>query len=128
MIVCGLGRYGRGIADELQRTGHRVLGLDFDPQALEAWAETGHPAVYGDLEDPELAAELPLEYVKWVISSVARRDANLALIHALDHQGFKGKIAVTDDLSERGADLVLRPFSVAAERAVAALASDSDDD
>ncbi|HZJ28891.1 MAG TPA: NAD(P)-binding protein [Solirubrobacterales bacterium] len=119
------------LADELQRSGHRVLGVDFDPRAVESWAETGHPAVYGDLEDPEFAATLPLDRVRWVVSSVPGRDANLAMIHALGEQGYRGRIAATahyeedaEQLRRRGATEVFNPFAVAAERAVATLQRD----
>jgi len=131
VVVCGLGRFGRRLADELQRSGHRVLGVDFDPRAVESWAETGHPAVYGDLEDPEFAATLPLDRVRWVVSSVPGRDANLAMIHALGEQGYRGRIAATahyeedaEQLRRRGATEVFNPFAVAAERAVATLQRD----
>lgn len=128
IVVWGLGRYGRRLADGLLARGHRVVGVDYDPRAVAEWGATGHPAVYGDLEDPELPAALPLDSVEWVISSVPRQDANLTLLHALAHHGYRGRVAVTahhdrdvDELRRQGADAVLQPFSSAAERAVAAL-------
>jgi voltage-gated potassium channel Kch len=33
-IVFGLGRYGRNLAQELQRYGQSVLGVDFDPERV----------------------------------------------------------------------------------------------
>jgi Kef-type K+ transport system membrane component KefB len=128
MIVWGLGRYGRRLADGLIARGHRVMGVDYDPRAVEEWRATGHPALYGDLEDPELPASLPLDAAAWVVSSVPRRDANVALLDSLHHHGYRGRVAVTayrdDDARElrgRGADAVLHPFRAAAEQAVATL-------
>jgi Kef-type K+ transport system membrane component KefB len=130
-IVFGLGRYGRRMAGEMELRGLNVMGVDFDPEAVAEWGENGHSSVYGDLEDSELPSELPLHQVEWLISSVPQRDANLALLHAIDQIGFKGRIAVTthrdedvDELKERGADVVLVPFAVAAEVAVADLIGD----
>lgn len=128
VVVCGAGRYGGRIAEELHRRGHRVLVVDFDPRSVEAWREAGRPAVYGDIEDPELPAALPLADVRWIVSAVPRRQAGLALLHALDHHGYEGKVAVTvhhdddaDELIARGADLVLSPFADAADDAADAL-------
>jgi Kef-type K+ transport system membrane component KefB len=127
-IVWGLGRYGRRLAQGLLERGHRVMGVDFDPRAVDAWRATGHPALYGDLEDPELPASLPLDRAGWVVSSVPRLDAGRALLHSLHHHGYRGRVAVTahhddevDELRARGADVVLQPFAAAAESAVAAL-------
>lgn len=130
VVVWGLGRYGRRLAEGLLEHGHRVMGVDYDPRAVEGWRATGHPALYGDLEDPELPASLPLATAEWVISSVPRRDANAALLHALRHHDYRGRVAVTAhhdedarDLRQRGADAVLEPFADAAEQVIAALDS-----
>lgn len=127
-IVFGLGRYGRRIAGELERRGKNVMGVDFDPRAVAEWAENGHSAVYGDLEDSELPTELPLEEADLVVSTVPHRDSSLAFLHAMERFGFEGRKAVTthhDDvvgeLEERGADIVLRPYAAAAEEAVEVL-------
>jgi len=61
-ILCGLGRYGSQIARTLRHTGASVLGIDFDPQVIAAWRKHQYPVQYGDAEDPELAASLPLNH------------------------------------------------------------------
>jgi Kef-type K+ transport system membrane component KefB len=118
VIVCGVGRYGHRLADALLEDGHRVLVVDFDPHAVEWWSDAGHPALYGDLEDPELPASLPLADAKWIISTIPSRQAGLALLHALDHHDYKGSVAVTthheedaEALRGRGADAVLSPYA-----------------
>jgi len=127
-IVFGLGRYGRRIASELELRGLKVMGVDLDPVRVAEWGESGHSSFYGDLEDTELPAELPLAGTEILISSVADRDANLAMIHAVRGHGYDGRVAVTshhedemEQLYSRGADVVLCPFVVAAEAAVAEL-------
>ena len=132
VIVFGLGRYGGNLARSLRRRGVTVLGVDFDPQAVRAWHGLGLPAQYGDAEDPEFAAALPLAGASWVVSSVPQRDVNLALLHGLRAYGFRGRTALTahseadaEQLRGKGADWVLLPFAdaaqQAAERIVAAL-------
>ena len=134
-ILFGLGRYGSEIGRRLIDHGHSVLGVDFDPDALEIWRKAGHDAHFGDATDPEFASGLPLARAKAVISAVPRTagaltdaDPRIALMYGLRDQGFTGKIAVAmhtpsdaDMLGQQGADVILTPFSDAAEFAVAAL-------
>jgi Kef-type K+ transport system membrane component KefB len=121
VVVCGGGRYGGRLAGTLAERGRRVLIVDFDPRAIERWRDSGQPAIYGDIEDPELPAALPLGEIEWVVSTVPRVDAGLSLLHSLEHHGYRGRVAVTvhheEDaalLRERGANLVLSPFADAA--------------
>jgi Kef-type K+ transport system membrane component KefB len=134
-ILFGLGRYGSEIGRRLVEHGHSVLGVDFDPEALDAWRRAGHHGRFGDATDPEFAGLLPLKRARAVISAVPRSsvgltdaDPRLALLHGLRSQGFTGKVAVamhtptdTEMLRRQGADVILTPFSDAAEFAVAAL-------
>lgn len=124
MIVFGLGRYGRNLAQELKARNHSVLGVDFDPQRVRFWARAGLMTLYGDLEDEELYQVLPLADAQWVISTIPGRDRCLVLLHALKHHKFAGRIALTaetiqhrDALEKAGAHLVLLPYRDAASRA-----------
>ena len=60
VILFGLGRFGTAIAVRLQRRGERVLGVDFNPQAVRRCRGLGIDTRYGDATDPEFLAELPL--------------------------------------------------------------------
>lgn len=128
VIVFGLGRYGNNIARGLRHNGFGVLGVDFDPEAVRAWHRHHLPARYGDAEDPEFPATLPLGQAQWVVCAIPQRDVNLALLNALRHHGYAGQIALTahtardaERLRAAGADAVLLPFADAAERAVGLL-------
>jgi Kef-type K+ transport system membrane component KefB len=130
-IVFGLGRYGCQIGVELSHAGHRVLGIDFDPAALDHWRGLGHAGHFGDATDPDFAAHLPLTGVRAVISAVPRArgplteaDPQLALLHGLRAAGFAGLAALTvnrpheaQGYLDQGADIVLTPFGDAAARA-----------
>jgi len=132
VVVLGLGRFGTAIGLRLERGGRRVLGVDFNPEAVRRWRVLDLPVVYGDATDPEFMAGLPLERVSWVLSTIpahltglTHHDAAQALLQALRASGFQGRVAVTshgDGRSEQlvasGADLVLEPFQDAADRAV----------
>jgi len=130
VILFGLGRYGDNMARGLQDRGVRVLGVDFDPQAIGTWHRHGRGAQYGDAEDPEIPATLPLGQAIWVVSAIPIRAVNLALLHALRTHGFRGKVALTAHgeadvatYQKHGADLVLRPFVAAAEQAAGVLSA-----
>lgn len=124
IVLFGLGRFGAEIALDLQQRGHSVLGVDFDPDLVRQMEESIFAVRYGDAEDPEFYAILPLEKVSWVLSSVREMPINLALLHGLSDCNFKGRVAVTansasdaEQLQQAGADLVLMPYADAAANA-----------
>lgn len=124
-VVFGLGRFGERIARGLIERHHAVLGADFDPRVVMQWRSEGHPAQYGDAEDPEFPASLPLQEIAWIVSTVPDRHTGLTLMRHLRERGYTGGIAVTahsrhdaELLTRHGADLVLLPFSDAAASAL----------
>ncbi len=125
VILFGLGRFGSRIARELRQRGHRVLGVDFDPELVRRQQVDGYAVRYGDAQDPEFLATLPLGQIRWVLSSVREMPANLVLLHGLRDYGYKGRVAVTahttpdaGKLRQAGADQVLIPYADAAAEAV----------
>lgn len=131
VIVYGLGRYGGWLVNSLASKGLEVHGVDFDPENVRRWRKQGFSAHYGDAEDPEYPSHLSLTGVKWVISSIPGLKVNRTLQHALRHQGYQGKLAVTVHNDQEDAvfqtsdvDLILRPFVDAAEQAAVELSQD----
>jgi len=125
VILFGLGRFGTGIARELRQRGHRVLGVDFDPDLVRRQEGYGYAVRYGDAEDPEFLTTLPLRQVRWVFSSLREIPVNLALLQGLHDHGYRGQVAVTAhsfqniaQLKDAGADRVLVPYADAAAEAV----------
>lgn len=125
VVVFGLGRFGHRVVGGLVERGVGVLAVDFDPIAVARWREEGVRAVYGDAEELELAALLPLPDSGWVVSTIRHTDTNLALLHALRHHGYAGKVAVAAHhdadagrLDAAGADVVLLPYASAAAEVV----------
>jgi hypothetical protein len=128
VIIFGLGRYGNNLARLLRQRGMRVLGVDFDPQIIKTWQRQEHTAQYGDAEDPELAASLPLSQVQWVVCTAPRMMTNITLVQSLRQYGYDGRVALTahqagdaEILKKEGADLVLLPFADAAKAAADSL-------
>lgn len=131
-IIFGLGRFGTAVGLRLQRRGIRVLGVDFNPTAIQRWRKLGLDTEFGDLTDPEFVALLPLSHTEWIVSTIpihpaglSHEDTRTTLIQLTRAAGFTGRIGVTSHnahdtgaLKCSGADLVLQPFQDAADRAV----------
>jgi hypothetical protein len=133
VILFGLGRYGTGIAQALRERGCQVVSVDFNPELVRAGDPAGYPVLYGDAEDPEFIASLPLARIQWVISTAREQHVSRILIHTLRNLGYAGRIAVTahhhDEiagLEQAGADLVLIPFADAAREATERLFEEAD--
>jgi hypothetical protein len=131
VVVFGLGRYGRRLLEQLHRRGIPVLGIDFDPELIDAARRERLPVRYGDAEDPALVESLPLATAQWVLSSLPEWQMNRLLLDALGRSGYRGRIAavVRDDahalaLSGAGVALVINPFTDAADHAAAILVSE----
>lgn len=132
IIIFGLGRFGTAIGMRLQKRGIRVLGVDFNPQALQRWNALGLATEFGDVTDPEFITHLPLSHADWIVSTVpihpaglSHEDARTTLIQLTRGTGFSGRLAVTSHsasdtelLVGLGTDLALQPFQDAADRAV----------
>ncbi|MHB9132376.1 MAG: cation:proton antiporter domain-containing protein [Armatimonadota bacterium] len=125
IILFGIGEYGSNMAEHLQSRGRTVLGVDFDPQAVEAWSARGWRAVFGDAEDPDFAATLPLSQARWVVSAIREPQSNIALVRAMRHAGYTGNVAFTarnrdvgQALLDVSPGLLLVPFEDAAVQAV----------
>lgn len=130
ILLIGLGRYGAALASSLRQQGNRLIAVDFDPRIIKHHQHETYPVHYGDAEDPELIASLPLQKVKWVVSTLRDRHINQMLISSLQQQGFTGHIAIaserqsdTDMLKDQGVDLILIPYADAAQEAADKLAA-----
>lgn len=124
VIVYGLGRYGRQLAHRLQDGGLRVLGVDFDPQALANARQAGLSVCYGDAEDADFIAHLPLQQARALVSTIPQREVNALLLRAARHAGFRGSVTLSafregdlEAFNRAGAASVLQPYIDAADSA-----------
>jgi hypothetical protein len=131
VVLLGLGRFGGAIQRKLQPHNLSILGIDFDPQALRLASAQGLPVQYGDSEDPEFTASLPLSSATVVVSTLPSLESNAAIHHGLQAAGFQGHfIATAHDEAEvaklefLGAQRTLLPFLDAAERAAELIVED----
>ncbi|MDP2244394.1 cation:proton antiporter [Pseudomonas sp.] len=131
IIVYGMGRYGRQLAGQLEQGGVRVLGIDFDPEALALARNEGLNVCYGDAEDVDFLAHVPLASARALISTIPQREVNAILLRALHNMAFKGQITLSafrtgdaEALQHAGAANVLQPYNDAAESAARRLLKD----
>ena len=130
VLVIGLGRYGAALAGNLRGRGCRLLAVDFDPTTVQQHIRDGYMVHYGDAEDPEFVATLPLAHTRWVVSTVRDRTINQMLLHGLRQKNYRGKIAIASSshrdarlFQQEGVDMVLIPYADAAKEAADRLMS-----
>jgi Kef-type K+ transport system membrane component KefB len=134
VIVYGYGRFGRRLVEHLAANGHHVLVVDWDPHTR---VEPNDPALaarittrFGDADDPEFPASLPIDSARWIVSTIPRVDTNKILANSLQRWRATAKLAVTahtatdvqrlaPETADGSIDLVLQPFDDAAEAALA---------
>jgi hypothetical protein len=117
VVVFGLGRYGSRLANGLKDNGFAVLGVDFDPELVQALGGKDLSVRFGDGQDPAFLDSLPLDGVRWAISTLPDLDSNHALLYGLTERSFSGEIAIVARDEAQGAALwrlgtpfVLYPF------------------
>ncbi|MDX5373266.1 MAG: cation:proton antiporter [Pseudomonadaceae bacterium] len=123
VILFGLGRYGSHLARSLRARGLHVLGVDFDPEVVSRLRRDGLSVHFGDSQDGDFLATLPLTPATWAISTLPDLDSNRALIHGLrlHHPASPLAVAARDeDQEERLRTLesasLFFPFRDAVER------------
>jgi Kef-type K+ transport system membrane component KefB len=131
VIIFGLGRFGMVIAQTLQKQGLQVLAIDFNPDLVNETSQHGVPTRYGDAEDPEFIASLPLNEAKWVVCTTRDRHVSMALFKSLKADNYGGKVALAatdpEDIEKYktlGVNIVLVPYHDAALEAVNRILSD----
>ncbi|HRK56334.1 MAG TPA: cation:proton antiporter [Burkholderiaceae bacterium] len=132
VLLVGLGRYGAAVAASLRERGCRLLAVDFDPTAVQQHARDGYRVHYGDVEDPEFVATLPLSRARWVVSTVRDRSINRMLLEGLRQQHYRGQVAIAVSshqegrlFEQEGVDLVLLPYADAARETAQRIMSTS---
>lgn len=130
VLLIGLGRYGASLAENLRSRGCRLMAVDFDPTVVQQHLRDGYEVHYGDAEDPELVATLPLARTHWVVSTVRDRNVNRMLLHGLRHGNYRGGVAIASSshrdaqlFQQDGIDLILVPYADAAKEAADRLMS-----
>ena len=122
VLIYGLGRLGSQVVNRLTAAGRSVVAVDFDPDIVNRWNRNGITAFFGSAEDIDFLESLPLAQARWVVSTIPSAEVSLALLHALRHHDYQGRIALTalsardaQRLRSTDADIVVEPYSTATQ-------------
>jgi hypothetical protein len=104
--------------------------VDFDPEVARSRQFEGLNVRFGDAASADFLETLPLDGVRWVVSTLPELGPNRAMLHALVHCRYGGEIAVVAREEQQGLALkqagfptVLYPFKDAADFAARELAT-----
>lgn len=125
-IICGYGRIGQTIAQELARRGKPFVVVDGDPDIVEAAREDGQLAVIGDATDEETLLDAHIERAHTLVVSLHSDADNVFLTLTARNLNkdlriiARGEhIATEKKLRQAGADQVVLPAVIGGRRMAA---------
>ena len=122
-IVCGLGRVGRGAAEELERSGVPFVIVDKSDERVERAIKQGMLAVSADATRDETLREVNIEKARGLIAALSSDADNLFL--TLSAKTLNPKLSVSARVNEEeaekkirraGADAVIAPYNFTGSR------------
>ncbi len=122
-IICGYGRVGRSVAEELSDQGKRFVVIETDEETYKECVAEGHLAVHGSATENESLLDAGIERAVGLVSAL-RSDAdnlfvvltartmnqNILLIARADQPESEQKLEMV------GADRVISPHKIAGKR------------
>lgn len=121
-ILFGYNRIGYNILRSLKSIKKKYLVVDFNPDTIADLDKLGIPALYGDVYDPDLLEELPIDKIKLAISTVPDYETNELLIETIKGVNPEAIVIVRAhsvqdamDLYKKGANYVLTPHFLGGE-------------
>lgn len=128
-VLCGYGRVGSTVAQELEHEGHRTVVVDGNEVSLEHARRDGHLVVTGDATDDATLMAAGVDRARGLIATMDSDANNVYVIlsaRALNPALFiVGRASSADALAKMqraGADRVVSPYTMAGRR-LAELAS-----
>lgn len=128
IIIFGLGRFGGRLARGLSEEGIKVMGVDFDPEAVKLFKSNGFEVRFGDGIETAFLESLPIRDARWIVSTIPDLSSNQLLLDGLRDFSFTGEVAIVareDDvgmaLKALGVPNVLYPNNSAVDHAVQTL-------
>jgi len=115
-ILFGYNRIGFNMLRSFKKINKKYLVVDFNPDTIADLTKMRIPCLYGDVYDPELLEELPLDKIKLAVSTVPDFETNELLIETIrginpDAIVIVRAHSIEDafDLYKKGASYVLTP-------------------
>jgi voltage-gated potassium channel len=122
-VICGFGRMGQHVADELHRRGRSFVVIDNDEKQVEKCRQKGYHAVLGNAVNEEILLLAGIERAKSLITVVKADTENVFIVltaRALcPHLTIISRMNYDDTeskLRRAGADQVISPYVIGARR------------
>ena len=123
VILCGFGRVGSGVFENLRRRHVPVVVVERDERAIEAAEEAGALVVEGDATHNHVLEDAGIQRARAVVASVTNDSDNLVIV--LSARSLRPDVRIVSRASEleaedklrmAGADRVVAPQVVGSER------------
>ena len=121
-ILFGYNRIGFSILMSLKKIKKKYLVVDFNPDTIADLTKFRIPCLYGDIDDMEFLAELPLKKIQLAVSTIPDFETNFLLIESVRIVNPNAIIIVRahniEDalrLYKKGANYVLTPHFLGGE-------------
>lgn len=122
LIICGFGRIGRTVADELKRAEIPFVVVDCDPTIFEQATDNDYLAVQGNSTDDEILHQAGIDRARGIICATNSDAENVFVTlcaHELNPDAFIACRASTESAARRmeraGATLVVSPYTTAGQ-------------
>jgi voltage-gated potassium channel len=128
VILCGYGRIGREIGEQISREGVELLVVEMDPERKQAAEEAGLPVLMADATLDETLLEAGIHRCRSLVAALPSNAANLYVVLSARGLAPRCRLIARSDSDEAarklrlaGADQVVSPY-VAGGRTMAATA------
>lgn len=122
-IICGLGRVGEKIVEELSKENVEFVIVESDTKKVEEYREKGHFCLAGDATDEEILLQAGIMNAKGLISALGRDSDNVLVVitaKTLNSNLFIVSRANTDTTVSKlirvGANRAISPYQISAFR------------
>ena len=122
-IICGLGRVGRGAAQELRRSGALLVAIDNSTQNAQWAIDQDIPTIVGDATQDETLREANIGEAAGLLSAIASDAENVYVV--LSARGLNPNLLISarasreqaeEKLRRAGANTVFTPYSFIGHR------------
>ncbi len=122
-IICGFGRMGSVLADELQTRGAEVVAIDMSHEVVEKCYQRGIPAIEGNAADDRILREAGIERASSLVAATKSDAENVFIILTAKslNPGLRvisrsNSEASIPKLQKAGAETVISPYTIAGQR------------
>jgi voltage-gated potassium channel len=127
-IVCGYGRMGRHVVDELRAQNMPFVVIELDREKVQHISRLGYPALHGDASNEENLSAARIEHARSLVTAASTDAENVFIV--LTARSMRPDITIVsranedgseEKLRRAGATRVLLPYRISGRRMVTLL-------